>query len=502
MNINFNQIIDIASWLFLAYGLIICAGYIFSAIFSLIELRDYKRTHNFKDELALLQSSHLPKISVLAPAYNEEANVIENVRSLLTLDYPFLEIVVINDGSADGTLQKLIENFDLYQDEMVHYTHIRTQKVRGVYSSKNTAYKNLKIIDKVNGGKADALNTGINSCGHDIICCIDVDCILERDALLKLIKPFLNNTKKVIASGGIIRVANSCIIEDGRIIEVRLPDTFVARAQILEYFRAFLMGRMAWSRVDGLLLISGAFGMFDKKVVIEAGGYNHNTVGEDMELLVRMRRMMREKKIPYTVGFVPDPLCWTEVPQSWNVLHRQRNRWTRGTVETLTLHRKMLFNPKYGVLGILSTPYWLFFEWFAPIIEFLGIVFFVFLIFFGQVNWMVFSIFFGVVYSFSILFSITALFFEEFSFQQYKKPKYMVQLLGTALLEPLLYHPFVMWAAVKGNIDLIRGKKTWGKMTRTGLSNPTKKKPDLKGQLLRGHSTETTANISTQAWEH
>jgi hypothetical protein len=153
----------------------------------------------------------------------------------------------------------------------------------------------------------------------------------------------------------------------------------------------------------------------------------------------------------------------------------------------------------------LSTPYWLFFEWFAPIIEFIGMVFFMFLIFFGQVNWMVFSIFFGVVYSFSILFSITALFFEEFSFQQYKKPKYMVQLLGTALLEPLLYHPFVMWAAVKGNIDLLRGKKTWGKMTRTGLSNPTKKIPDLKSQLLRGkpasHSAETTANISTQMSE-
>ena len=476
MNINFHQLIDIASWLFLAYGMIMSSGYIFSSVFSLIELRDYKRRYNFKDETGLLQSAHLPKISLLAPAYNEEINVIENVKSLLTLDYPFFEIMIINDGSTDGTLDKLINHFDLYLEKDLHFKKVPSKSIKGIYKSKNKAYKNLKIVDKVNGGKADALNSGINCCSHDIICCIDVDCVLERDALLKLVKPFLNNTKKVIASGGIIRVANSCVIEDGRIIEVCLPKSFVARAQILEYFRAFLMGRMAWSRVDGLLIISGAFGMFDKTTVIEAGGYNQETVGEDMELLVRMRRIMREKKTPYIVGFVPDPLCWTEVPQTWNTLYRQRNRWTRGTVETLSIHKKMLFNPKYGVLGLLSTPYWMFFEWFAPIIEFTGLLFFAFLVVCGQVNWIVFLIFFGVVYSFSMLFSITALFFEEFSFQQYKKPQYMLRLLYTAMLEPLIYHPYVTWCAIRGNIDLLLGKKSWGRMRRTGLGNHSAKK--------------------------
>nr|WP_142786658.1 glycosyltransferase [Changchengzhania lutea] len=468
---NFHQITEIASWIFLAYGLIICSGYIFSAVFSLIELRDYKRRHNFQDEIALLKSSSLPPISILAPAYNEEANVVENVRSLLTLAYPSFEIIIINDGSKDDTLKILLDTFDMVRDDLLYHNPITTKKVRAVYVSKQKAYKNLKVIDKENGGKADALNAGINISNHPKICCIDVDCVLERDALLKLIRPFLNNDKKVIASGGIIRIANSCIIEDGRIIEVRLPNTFLARAQILEYFRAFLMGRMAWSKVDGLLLISGAFGMFDKETVIEVGGYNTNTVGEDMELLVRMRRMMQEKNMDYTVGFVPDPLCWTEVPQQWKVLHRQRNRWTRGTIETLLLHKKMIFNPKYKVLGMLSAPYWFFFEWLAPIIEFIGILFFLFLLIFGQVNWLVFMIFFGVVYSFSILFSFTALFFEEFSFQQYKKSKYIHVLIMTALLEPLLYHPFVMWAAIKGNIDFLRGKKSWGEMGRQGLAN-------------------------------
>ncbi|WP_419213457.1 glycosyltransferase family 2 protein [Maribacter sp. X9] len=473
MDINFNILTNLASWLFLIYALILCTGYIFSAIFSIIELRDYKRKHNFKDEVPLLQSAHLPKISIVAPAYNEVSNVIDNIRSLLTLDYPFYEIVIINDGSTDGTLESLITHFDLVLDEQGQGTpHLPSKKIKGTYISKNKAYDNLKIIDKENGGKADALNAGINYALHDIICCIDVDCILERDALLKLVKPFLNNTKKVIASGGIIRVANSCIIEDGKIIEVRLPDTFIARAQILEYFRAFLMGRMAWSSIDGLMIISGAFGMFDKEIVIEAGGYNCNTVGEDMELLVRMRRYMCDQKIPYKVGFIPDPLCWTEVPQNWKMLYRQRNRWARGTIETLIMHEKMIFNPKYGLLGLLSSPYWMFFEWFAPLIEFLGIIFFMFLLVTGQINWLVFLLFFGVVYSFSILFSITALFFEEYTFQQYTKPKHLIRLMRTAMLEPLIYHPYVMWAAVRGNIDLLRGKKAWGKMIRTGLSNP------------------------------
>lgn len=471
---NIYEVSEIASWIFLIYGVIICSGYTVAAVFSFLEIRDYKRKNNFQAEFALLQSSNLPNISILAPAFNEEANIVENVRSLLTLNYPSYEIVIINDGSSDGTLKELLETFDMEIQEFQYHAFIPSKKVRNVYKSKNKSFKSLTVIDKENGGKADALNTGINVCENEIICCIDVDCILENDALLKLVKPFLNNTSKVIASGGIIRVANSCKIEDGKILDIRLPNTFLARAQIIEYFRAFLMGRMAWSRLDGLLLISGAFGMFDKDTVIKVGGYNTTTVGEDMELLVRMRKEMREKDIPYSVGFVPDPLCWTEVPQKWKILHRQRNRWTRGTAETLWLHKKMLFNPKYGVLGLLSTPYWFFFEWLAPLIEFVGFLYLLFLIIFSNLDWGVYFIFFLVVYSFAILFSITSLFFEEFSFQQYKKPKYILRLLGTILLEPILYHPFVMWASVKGNWDLINGKKSWGTMKRTGLSTKFK----------------------------
>lgn len=474
MNEAFNKFTEIASWLFLIYGSIISSGYLFTAIFSLIEIRDYKRRNNFEDDIALLQSLNLPAISILAPAFNEGLNIVENVRSLLTINYPSFEIVIINDGSSDNSMQLLIDAYELEKRDILFHDFIPSKKIKGIYKSNNKAFKSLTLIDKENGGKADALNTGINVCRNSVICCIDVDCILENDAMLKLIKPFLNNGNKVIASGGVIRVANSCVIEDGRLIEVKLPKSFVARVQVLEYFRAFLMGRMAWSRIDGLLLISGAFGMFDKQTVIEAGGYNTETVGEDMELLVRMRRMMQERNVPYTVGFVPDPLCWTEVPQTWKILQRQRNRWTRGTAETLWIHKKMMFNPKYKILGMLSTPFWFFFEWLAPLIEFVGVLFFLFLLALGQINWQVFLTFFLAVYSFAILFSVTALFFEEYSFQQYKKPSYILRLIGTAMLEPLIYHPVIMWSAVMGNLDLLRGRKSWGVMTRAGISKPKK----------------------------
>ena len=192
MSITFDDIANIASWLFLVYGILICLGYLFSAIFSIFEIRDYKRSNNYKDEIALLQASELPPVSILAPAYNEGLNIVENVRSLLTINYPSFEIVIINDGSKDDTMQRLIEEYDLEKQDYLFHYFIKTKTIRGVYKSKNTAFKNLLVIDKENGGKADALNTGINVCSHDIICCIDVDCILEYDAMLKLIKPFLD----------------------------------------------------------------------------------------------------------------------------------------------------------------------------------------------------------------------------------------------------------------------------------------------------------------------
>lgn len=315
--------------------------YILIGIFSIGATKKYTNKNSYTDFKLLAVSPYAPSLSILAPAYNEGANIIENVRSLLSVFYNNLELIIINDGSKDNSLQQLINAYDLVKVDFFVSYQIKTKEVKGIYKSRNPVYKKLVVVDKVNGGKADALNVGINVASNDYIVCIDVDCVLEQDALLKLMKPFLDTTgKKVIATGGVVRIANSCKIQHGRLLKVNLPNQYLPRMQALEYIRAFLLGRMAWSRLNGLLLISGAFGAFDKEIAIKAGGYNHKTVGEDMELVVRMRRFMEERKLPYQVAFIPDPLCWTEAPANFKILGRQRNRWTRGTIETLALHKK------------------------------------------------------------------------------------------------------------------------------------------------------------------
>lgn len=466
-----TSLIDIITWIIFLFCASIMSGYLILAAISIVGLKKYLKTNSFSDYNSILNSSLAPAISIIAPAYNEERTIVDNAKSLLGLHYNNFEVLIVNDGSRDGTLQKLIEAYDLKQIEAPLNIQLECKPIRGIYKSSNPAFKKLKVIDKENGGKADALNTGINVASSKYITCIDVDCVLEQDSLLKMVKPFLEiANKRVIASGGVIRIANSCIIENGRLINVQVPDKFIPKVQVLEYIRSFLLGRMAWGKMDGLLLISGALGMFDKEIVIEAGGYNHKTVGEDMELVVRMRRYMHDNHLPYTVTYIPDPLCWTEAPEDYQLLKRQRSRWTRGTMETLWIHRKMLFNPKYKILGLLSYPFWLVYEYLAPIIEAIGLIFSIVLICFGLINWKTFILLSIFVYAFAILFSMLSLLAEEITFYQYKKRKDYFKLIGASLLEPLIFHPYLVYCALKGNIDLMKGEKSWGDMTRKGLS--------------------------------
>lgn len=329
----------------------------------------------------------------------------------------------------------------------------------------------LTVIDKVNGGKADALNAGINVSKYDLFAAIDVDCILEYESLLKMVKPFMEQSEndKVIAVGGVVRIVNSCEVREGKIIQVNLPKNIIPRVQVLEYIRAFLLGRMAWSRLNGLILISGAFGMFDKKVTIAVGGYNHKTVGEDMELVIRMRRYMEEKKKKYRIVYLPDPLCWTEAPSNLKILGKQRNRWTRGTAETLWIHKKLIFNPRYHFLGMISMPFWFLFEWLAPIVETTAFLYLIMMAFLGILNVELFITLFLLIYVFAIMYSTAAILFEELSFHQYKKKRDILRLLATALIEPIIIHPITVYYAIRGNLDLLTGVKNWGDMKRKGF---------------------------------
>lgn len=474
MTVFTNDIMWFIDWyiiLILGYAILIMSSYLVLAYLSTKELRSYLKRNSFVDYEVLLTSEFAPKLSLIAPAYNEGFTIEENVKSLLSLNYNNYQAIVVNDGSKDNSMEILIKTYDLVLTDLDINPKIETKKIKGIYTSRNAAFKKLIVVDKENGGKADALNAGLNIAQNPYVVCIDVDCILDKDSLLKLAKPFLeSHGKRIIATGGVVRIANQCIIKNGRLVEVNVPDAMLSRIQVLEYLRAFLLGRMAWGRLDGLLLISGAFGAFDKEIALLAGGYDTKTVGEDMELVVRMRRYMLENKLPYTVCYIPDPLCWTEAPEDFKIFKKQRSRWMRGTIETLSFHKKMFLNPKYKLLGMLSVPYWTLFEFLAPGIEFIGLVVTLLFIFFGLLNWHFFFLLLLFVYTFAVFFSVIALFSEEQTYHKYPKQRDFFKLLLAAFIEPLYFHPMTVYAALVGYKEKIVGTKGWGEMTRKGFT--------------------------------
>lgn len=471
--IDFETFTNAFNLFMLIYVSLLLSSYVFIGIFSSLELYSYHSKNKDFDDHQIMAYRELPSICIIAPAYNEAMTIVANIRSLMALQYPKIQVIIVNDGSKDNTLQKAIDEYELVRVDYAFDAQIDTAPIRGFYKSLDKTYAGLLLIDKENGGKADALNVGINVSRSDLVLCIDVDCIIEPDGILKMVKPFLQEEdgKKVIAAGGVIRVVNSCEINDGIITKVHYPENFWARFQVLEYFRAFTMGRMAWSRLNGLLMVSGAFGLFDRQIVKAVGGYDRTTVGEDLELVVRMRKYMYQKKVPHRVAFIPDPLCWTEVPSSLQILSRQRKRWAKGCIDTLKKHQDMNLNPKYGVVGLLSFPYWVYFEWFGPLVEFFGLMFMFLLMALNLVDYRFLITLALFVFSYSMAMSSFAVFFESFYFQRYKGYKFLTQIIKMAFYEMFIYHPITLWFSIQGNYEYFikKNKSGWGVMTRTAF---------------------------------
>lgn len=470
--ISFDRILDYINIIFLVFTTVLFSMFTLMGYLSTRNSIHYKNKNSFVDLSKVMASPLAPSITIIAPAYNEGMTIVENIRSLLSLRYVNYEVMVVNDGSKDDTLQKMIKAYDLEKIDFKVDPNLKSKPIRGVYKSKIAAFNKLTVIDKENGGKSDALNTGVQLSTARYVGCIDVDCLLLPDALLHVVKSFLQRSeKRVIAVGGVIRVANSCRISGGQLEEINLPKNWLAKFQLLEYTRSFLLGRMAWGRIDSLLIISGAFGFFDREIANAIGGYDTGTVGEDMEIVFRMRRFMHERNLPYTVEYIPDPLCWTEVPEDLNVFVKQRDRWSRGNIETLKKHKDMFLNPKLGRLGLLSYPYWFFYEWMAPLLEFFG--FFSILLFWYLeiLNWKFFLAITMCVYTYSVMFSLYAILWDTLSYKQYTKPKDILTLVFCALVEPVVFHPIVVWSSVKGNYKkLFKVQSGWGSMTRKGFS--------------------------------
>jgi len=418
------------------------------------------------DDLPHAHTMLEPPISVLVPAYNEETTIAGTVRSVLQLTYPEFEIIVINDGSRDGTLEVLQREFALLPFPEAYRIQLPTEPVRGIYRS--TLYPQLRVIDKANGGKADSLNAGINASRYPLFCGVDADSILQRNSLQQVVQPFLRDPA-VIATGGTVRAANGCEVRDGYLARVDLPRHPLARFQVVEYLRAFLFGRLGWSAVNALLIISGAFGLFRKETVIAAGGYRRNTIGEDMELIVRLHRHMREQGLAYRIEFVPDPVCWTEVPEDLRTLRNQRVRWQRGLSESLSSHWPLMFSRRGGWPGWVAYPFMVLFEWLGPVFEFGGYVFFVYAYFAGLVSWQAFAVFLFLAVGMGMLLSASGLLLEEMSFHLYPRKRHLAVLALYVVLENLGYRQLNAWWRLIGLYQWVRQKEhQWGAMKRKG----------------------------------
>lgn len=451
--------------------------YIFLSILSYWAIIKHLKYQKYLEDEILLRSNHILGVSIVAPAFNEGVNIVYNVKSLLSLTYPKFEIIIVNDGSSDDTLEKLINEFDLVKIDFYYQEKIITQPVRGHYKSRNPAYSRLLVVDKINGkSKADASNAGINSSQYPLFLCTDVDCILKRDTILKLAKPFMESEIRVIATGAGIRISNSCDVREGFLFRVHYPKEWYPRFQELEYVRSFLFGRMAWSQINGLLLVSGGLGMFDKEIVIKAGGYWHQSLGEDMELVTRMRKYMHDTKQKFLIKYIPESLCWTEVPSTKEVFLRQRIRWARGLIQTLYLHRKMFLNPKYGRTAFLVLPFFFSFEFLVPIIEFIGVITLISSLVFGIIDFQYLLIISLLVYLFYLSITIISILIDETLYRSYANYKELVILVGMAIIEPFVYHPITVYASLKGYWYFFTNKEQkWGVMVRKGFEKPTVK---------------------------
>lgn len=452
-------------WVFLIYFVGINLGYLMQNVVAAIGIRKYLQTSEQYEAENIFSALDIP-ISIVVPAYNESASIILSVKALLQLEYPQYELVVVNDGSSDDTLQKLIETFSMREFPEAYRDRVVSAPVRGIYRS--TKVRNLRVVDKVNGGsKADASNAGINACRYPLVCVVDADSVLQPDSLRRVVRPFLEDPTTV-AVGGTVRIANGCTVRQGFMEKVGLPRNFLALVQVVEYLRAFLFGRMGWSPINGLLIISGAFGLFHKETLIAAGGYNPEAVGEDMELILRLHRLMKESERPYRITFVPDPVCWTDAPENLSDLKGQRVRWQHGLGQALMLNKSLIGNRKGGAVSWIAIPFYLVFELFGPVIELAGFFFIALCAWMGWLSLPEAAIFLALAVGLGVLLSTSAIMLEELSFHMYPKLSQLILLYAVAIVENFGFRQLTAIWRFQGLVRwMIGGKHEWKTITRS-----------------------------------
>ncbi len=461
------------NYLLIFYSLAINGIYLIILFLSFLGGHIQSRLAALKDRRLLFMRDMLPSVSIIAPAYNEAENIIESTNSLLNQHYPDYELIIVNDGSTDDTLARLIDYFDLKKQDMIIHHRLRTRPLRGIYL--NRRIPNLIVADKVNGGKADTLNLGLNIASKELFCGIDADSLLDPEALLKAAAVMIDSPHQSIAVGGNIIPVNGCRVDHGTLEEVQLPDRLLPRLQSLEYNRAFMTGRVGWAYINTLMIISGAFGVFNRELTIRTGGYltksgkyRQDTVGEDMELVVRLSRYMREKKKPYSVDYALDADCWTEVPETWRALRRQRDRWHRGLIEIILFHRRLIANPRYGRLGTVGMLYYFLFEFIGPFVEVQGLIMVGVSALIGALNLTIAMLLFSTTILLGILVSASSVLIGETQRELYSR-KDTARLLGMAVAENFGLRQIISFWRVKAYFSSMQKAKGWGAQSRKGF---------------------------------
>ncbi|MFW6193613.1 MAG: glycosyltransferase family 2 protein [Gemmatimonadota bacterium] len=414
------------------------------------------------------EAEALPPVSIIMPAFDEEATILESLDAQLHLAYPHHEVIVVNDGSEDDTLSLLRDEYFLYEVPPAFPQRLDTEQVRGYYRS--WTHPGLLVIDKENGGKADALNAGLNAARYPLCATVDADTLIDRDALPRVVRPFLIEDD-VAGSGGTIRVANDCRFEGGRAVEPRLPKSYLGAIQVPEYLRAFLFGRLGWNRLGGNILVSGAFAVYRRDLLLEMGGYPTDSVTEDLDLTVRLHRHLRDEGKDYSLPFVPDPVAWTEVPEDLKSLGGQRERWQRGLIRTLSGNLGMLFNPSYGRIGTVAFPFFLFGEMLAPVVEVIGYAVVIIGLSLGLLSWEYAALFLALALGYMMLLSVWAVMLEELTYRVYPRTRDFVRMLLYAFFEPFGYRQLTLWWRLKAFWQAMVSDRRWGRHRRRGIQN-------------------------------
>lgn len=465
---TFYHVMNMFNVLIVAYFFLANGIYSFLMILSLVSVWLHNRRLTYQGLDEIRESVVTPPATIIMPAWNEQDIIVQSVGSILKTDYPNLEVVVVDDGSTDETLTRLIQSFRLVQMDLIYRPRIPTRPLRGFYM--NPRIPNLLVISKDNGGKPDALNVGINMCRTPYFCTLDSDCLLERDALLRLMQPIIRSPINTVASGGIVRILNGCEVQDGQVVRVGLPQTRIERFQVVEYLRSFLFGRTGWNLLGGTLIVSGAFAVFHRETVLDAGGFKHDTVTEDMDLIVQIHHWAIHKNRKIRMNFTSDPVCWTECPATLTNLAKQRRRWQMGLFQTLWKYSEMLFNRKYGVIGMLSYPFQLYIEGLGAAVEFLGYFMVPLALLLGIVPPMLFVLFvlLGLVYG-SFL-SVGAVLLEELTYRRYPSFRDLVTLLIFAVVENIGYRQLVLFYRFQGLMRFVTGFRQWEKVVHVGAA--------------------------------